>query len=100
MHALETERLILDSMSSDEYDAVYKILVDEIEGESFTRAAFETEVLFDRYLAQQVLGSHFGRPAIYLKSGKRYIGYCLLMPRLCSPEECGLLQDLSQQNSL
>ena len=100
MRALEADRLILNSISSDEYEAVYKILVDEIEGELFTREAFETEILFDRYLAQQPLGQHFGRPAIYLKSGRRYIGYCLLMPRLCSPEEREQTQDSIPRNSL
>jgi RimJ/RimL family protein N-acetyltransferase len=90
MRALDTEHLVLRSITPNEPDDLYRILVEEIEGESFTRAAFDAELQFDRYLAQQSLGQAFGRPAIYLKGNNRYIGYCLLMPRLCTAQELSL----------
>jgi RimJ/RimL family protein N-acetyltransferase len=90
MLPLETDRLILRPSTRDELDTIYHMLVQEIEGESFTRDDFDTELQFDLYLAQQPLGQRFGRPSIYLKADNRYIGYSLLMPRLCTPEERAL----------
>lgn len=62
-------------------------MVDEIEGDQFTRDAYMPEFQFDVYLAQQTLGQHFWRPSIFLKEAQRYIGYCPLMPRLWIPDE-------------
>ena len=90
MLALETQRLILRPGRPDELETIYRILVREIEGESFTMDDFEAERAFDLHLAQQPLGVQFGRPSIFLKAENRYIGYCLLMPRLCTPEELTL----------
>jgi RimJ/RimL family protein N-acetyltransferase len=87
MQVLQTERLILRPHREDEIDTLYRILVDEIEGPAFTFTAYQPELLFDTSLAQQSLGQHFGRPAIFLRASDRYIGYCLLMPRLCTPYE-------------
>ena len=87
MHFIETERLILRPSREDEFEETYRILVDEIEGEEFTREAYRPELQFSRSLAQQGLGEYFWRPSVYLKESQRYIGNCLLMPRLCTPEE-------------
>ena len=87
MHLLETDRLLLRAASVDELDLIYGILVQEIEGASFTREDFDSELQFDLRLAHQPLGQQFGRPGIYLKPTNRYIGYCSLMPRLCTTEE-------------
>lgn len=99
MRPLVTEHLRLRSVASDECDTVYRILVQELEEAVFTREAFDAEVQFDRSLAQQPLGQSFGRPAIYLKADKRYIGYCLLLPRLCTPEERALYTVLPRTSS-
>ncbi len=61
----------------------YRILVEEIEGEAFTFDAYQTELQFDASLVHQSLGQAFGRPSFFLKASERYIGYCLLMSRLC-----------------
>jgi RimJ/RimL family protein N-acetyltransferase len=85
VHVLETKRLILRPHREDEIATLYRILVDEIEGQLFSFDAYQREVQFDASLAHQSLGQQFGRPAIFLKASERYIGYCLLMPRLCTP---------------
>lgn len=90
MKPIETERLVLRLHTPDELDTIYQILIREIEDESFTRDAFDAELHFDSSLAQQPLGQQFGRPAIFLKGSDRYIGFCVLMPRLCTPEELAL----------
>ena len=87
MQTIETERLLLRPSTEDEFESNYRILVEEIEGEAFTREAYLPEFRFDLYLAQQNLGQQFWRPSIYLKHSQRFIGYCLLMPRLCTPDE-------------
>lgn len=89
MQVLETERLVLGPPREDERTAIYGILVDEIEGETFTWADYQVEFTFDVSLQQQTLGQHFGRPAIFLKVSTRYIGYAALLPRLCTLEERG-----------
>jgi [ribosomal protein S5]-alanine N-acetyltransferase len=87
MQNIETERLLLRPSTEDEFESNYRILVEEIEGEAFTREAYVPEFRFDLYLAQQNLGQQFWRPSIYLRQSQRFIGYCLLMPRLCTPDE-------------
>ncbi len=87
MEIIETKRLILRPSTADEFESNYRILVEEIEGAAFTREAYASEFQFDLYLAQQNLGRQFGRPSIVLNDSQRYIGYCSLMPRLCTPEE-------------
>lgn len=37
------------------------------------------------------MGQYFGRCAVYLKETNRYIGFCTLMPRLCTPAEMASL---------
>ena len=92
MQLLETERLFLRAATIGELDLIYHILVHELEGVSFTREDFDTELQFDFRFAQQPLGQQFGRPGIYLKGTNRYIGYCSLMPRLCTPAELSLYE--------
>lgn len=97
MQVLETERLILRPPGEDERAAIYGILVDEIESETFTRADYQVEFIFDVSLPKQALGQHFGRPGIFLKAGARYIGYAALLPRLCiSGELAGFAHPVAQ----
>jgi RimJ/RimL family protein N-acetyltransferase len=84
---IETERLVLRSPEPGELDVIYTTLVREIEDESFTREAFDDEMQFDARLASQPLGESFGRPAVFLRSTDRYIGFCVFMPRLCRRTE-------------
>src|SRR3990170_821139 len=90
MQIINTERLILRPSTEDEFESNYRVLVEEIEGASFTREAYIPEFQFDLFLAQQNLGQQFWRPSIFLKEDQRFIGYCLLMPRLCTAEELTL----------
>lgn len=92
MRVIETERTILRQPSHNEVDTIYQIATNEIEDESFSRASFDAELAFDASMASQPMGQHFGRPAVYLKETNRYIGFCTLMPRLCTPEEMASLE--------
>lgn len=87
MLQIETERLFLRLSTDVDFDANYQILVDEIEGEQFTRDAYVPEFQFDVQLALQPLGQQFWRPSLFLKAAQRYIGYCPFMPRLWTREE-------------
>ena len=91
MQHIETARLILRPSTAEEFESNYRVLVEEIEGADFAREAYVPEFQFDLYLAQQNLGQQFWRPSIVLKDGGRFIGYCLLMPRLCTPDELSIL---------
>lgn len=90
MRTIETERLVLRRSTAAERDTVYRILVQELEGEGFTRDDFDAELQFDLSLTQQPFGQHFGRPNIFRKADNRYVGFCPLMPRLCTPKELSL----------
>jgi RimJ/RimL family protein N-acetyltransferase len=99
MKSLITERLVLRDATPAEFDAIYRVLVEDIEGPAFTEAHFTPEFQFDQALSQQGLGLAFGRPSIFLQAGGEYMGYCLLMPRLCRPVVMALI-DATKQDSL
>ena len=91
MRVLETPRLLLTTdtgpMVRVELEAVHRIHVEELDGETLTIEDFEREVLFDLHLAQNRLGQHFGHPAIVIKESNRRIGHWVFLPRLCTPAE-------------
>lgn len=97
---LETRRLILRPHRPDEIATLYRTLVNELEGEQFSFEAYQEEFLFDASLAHQSLGQYFGRPSIFLRGEERYIGYCLLMPRLCTPYELSRFTTEHASNAL
>jgi RimJ/RimL family protein N-acetyltransferase len=90
MRTLLTDRLELRAARPADFDQMHRLLVDELEGPEFDRPAFAAEMAFDEALNHQPLGEWFGRPALFLRRDGRYVGFCTLMPRLCSASEQAL----------
>lgn len=88
MQRLETERLILQAETADDFAATYALVSDIYPVEALPPLeALREEQIFYRLMMSGVYGGLFGRWMLVRKTDRVLVGFGLLLPHLCSAEE-------------